>query len=102
MAHVAIRHFSPLSLPSDRASLAQEILPQLSSRLAAFPILTFQAAGQLILDVDLFDHFHLVVPKHLFLRFLISGACIEGKHGCETSSIARTSIDQIPAHRDFS
>jgi hypothetical protein len=82
MARVAIHHFSPPSLPPDRASLVQEILLQwqLSSWLAAFPILTFQAAGQLILDIDLFDNFHLIVPNYLFLRFLISSACIEGKH----------------------
>jgi hypothetical protein len=39
--------------------------------------LTFQAADQLILAFDLFDHFHPAVPKSLFLRFLRSDACIE-------------------------
>jgi hypothetical protein len=65
--------------------------------------LPFQAADQLILAFDLFDHFHLAVPKSLFLRFLRSDACIEGRHGHETSSIAHTtSIDRIPADHGFS
>jgi hypothetical protein len=55
MAHVAIRHFSPLCLPPYPAFQAPEMLLQLplSSRLVAFPTLTFQVVGRLILDVAL-------------------------------------------------
>jgi hypothetical protein len=56
----------------------------------------------MILAFDLFDNFHLAVPKSLFLGFLRSDTCIEEKHVYETSSIARTtSIDRIPADRVF-
>jgi hypothetical protein len=49
MARVAIRHFSPLCLLPYPAFQALEILLQLplSSRLVAFPILTFQVVGRL-------------------------------------------------------
>jgi hypothetical protein len=78
MARVAIRHFSPLCLLPYPAFQALEILLQLPlfSQLVAFPILTFQVVGRLILDVALCDHFHLAVPKSPFLHFPISDACI--------------------------
>jgi hypothetical protein len=78
MARVAVHRFSPLVLPPYPAFQTPEILVQLplSSRLVAFPALTFQVVGRLILDVALSDHFHMAVPKSPFLKFLISDACI--------------------------
>jgi hypothetical protein len=107
MAHIAIHHCFPISLARDPVTQAQEglHLEPLSSRRATFSTLSFQAADQLILGFDHLDHFHSAVPKYLFLHFLRSDACIEGRHGYETlaSSIAHTtSVNLIPADHGFS
>jgi hypothetical protein len=103
MAHVAIRHSSLLVPPQNPVSQAKITPLQLprSNQLAVFPTSLSQVANQLIGVVYLSDHLHLAVPKSLFLRSLIPGACIVKTHECETSAIVHTtSTDRIRAHPD--